>query len=171
MTPPEQRTRQDTGDKPHRRSPVGSGHVENRAGRSFKDPLWGGGGGARPARPQKTASNGNKMGGGTGQCKGKQKWHRKKKKCTQHILLLSSAVNNVIIEHCRNNETQYGCTLKWFKFKYIESFIIILKNCYISMVFRNIEVKIRKKQLSRFRVITSGKGEGWIKLLLFFQSL
>ena len=51
MTPPEQRTRQDTGDKRHRRSPVGSGHVENRAGRSFKDPLWGVGVG--PDRPDR----------------------------------------------------------------------------------------------------------------------
>ena len=40
---------------------------------------------------------------------------------------LSSKQRHNNIKYCFNNETQYGCTLKRFKFKYIQSFIIILK--------------------------------------------
>lgn len=61
------------------------------------------------------------------------------------------------IKHRRNSETQYGYTLKWFKFKYIESFIIILKKLLYKHGIEKYRGKNQKKQLSRFRVITLGR--------------
>ena len=73
---------------------------------------------------------------------------------------LSSKQRHNNIKYCFNNETQYGCTLKRFKFKYIQSFIIILKKLLYKHGIYKYRGKNQKKQLSRFTVITSEEGEG-----------
>ena len=100
-------------------------------------------------------------GGGTGLMQRKTKMIKAEKErySAYTTTQLSSKRCHNKIKHRRNSETQYGYTLKWFKFKYIESFIIILKKLLYKHGIEKYRGKNQKKQLSRFRVITSGERE------------
>ena len=62
---------------------------------------------------------------------------------------LSSKQRHNNIKYCFNNETQYGCTLKWFRFKYIQSFIIILKKLLYKHGIQKYRGKNQKKKTAK----------------------